>query len=638
MSIGQRRSVFLIPFLVACALSYLGAFWLRFEFAIPNSLLRLVGLGLAIFVLVKGSVFWAFRMHSNSWRFTGLFDLCRTLIANAIASILACAATLVFLGPSFPRSVYVIDAALCLLATAAIQCSVRLYWEVFLPKTSQNLCSKAVLIYGAGAAGLVLAKEFRSNPRLATKAVGFLDDDEAKAGALVEGIEVLGAGRHAARLAAWFAQQGSPISEIIIAMPSASARQMRVAVSHSRASGVPFRTLPGVSELLNGKISRQIREVSANDLLGRAPVQIDESRIGAAIGGESVLVTGGCGSIGSELCRQIARFRPRRLVVFDQAESEMFMLALDLRKRYPELKLVTEIGDIFRVQRVRETMSRHEISVVFHAAAYKHVPLMEAHIPEAIENNVIGTYNVARAAYKNHVKKFVLISSDKAVNPTSIMGVTKRVAELIVSAMPLDGERRSGAFVSVRFGNVLGSAGSVIPIFQRQIASGGPITVTHAEMRRYFMSTAEAVQLVLQASTMGEGSEVFVLDMGEPVRIMDLARNMIRLAGLVPGKDVDIQVTGLRPGEKLFEELQLSGENVLSTPHRQIKRFRSPRRLEPRDLARWLRRLRTLLVERDREQLTSHLLLLVPEYQGTLTSRGHADQDQSLTLAAAKAS
>src|SRR5260221_12190993 len=295
----------------------------------------------------------------------------------------------------------------------------------------------------------------------------------------------------------------------------------------------------------------------------------------------------------------------------------MFMLAMDLRKRHPNLNLATEIGDIFRASRVNEAISRHSVSAVFHAAAYKHVPLMEENIIEAIENNVIGTYNVARAAHRMGVRKFVLISSDKAVNPTSIMGVTKRVAELIVSAVPLDGGPKTGAFVSVRFGNVLGSAGSVIPIFQRQIASGGPVTVTHPEIRRYFMSISEAVQLVLQASTMGEGSEVFVLDMGEPIRILDLAQNMIRLAGLVAGEDIDIQFPGLRPGETLFEELRLDGENVLPTLHEKIMRFRS-QGPSPQYVGRWLERLRILLMQRDSEALKAHLLQLAPEYPGAV--------------------
>src|SRR5581483_8597829 len=448
------------------------------------------------------------------------------------------------------------------------------------------------------------------------------------------GVPILGSGAEAAAVVSKLAAGRKPVSEIIIAMPSATARQMRAAIAHCRAAAIPFRTLPSLSELLTGTVTPQIRDVSPNDLLGREPVRIDESRVAATLTGESVLVTGGCGSIGSELCRQLARFAPRKLVIFDQAESDMFMLALELRKRYPHLDLATEIGDIFRAARVREAIARHDVSIVFHAAAYKHVPLMEENITEAIENNVIGTYHVARAAHWNKVKKFVLISSDKAVNPTSIMGVTKRIAELVVSAIPLDGSSKAGAFASVRFGNVLGSAGSVIPIFQRQIASGGPVTVTHPDMRRYFMSISEAVQLVLQASAMAEESEVFVLDMGEPVRILELARNMIRLAGLEPGEDIEIEFTGLRPGEKLFEEIQLDDENILATPHEKIRRLRS-KAPNSRHVARWLERLRMLLLEANQEALKAHLLSLVPEYQGTGGIPREPDADR---LIAARAS
>jgi FlaA1/EpsC-like NDP-sugar epimerase len=628
-----RKMLLLCPLLLAVVLSYTVAFLLRFDFALPDSVAGLFRLGLCIFIPVKAIVFWSSRLHASRWRLAGMFDLYRIAVANLIASALVCFATAMAAGPAFPRSVYIIDAALCFLATAAVPFSIRLYWEVLLPTAGDNGNSKSILIYGAGGAGLMLSKEVRSNRSLRTRVVGFLDDDEHKQGGSLDGIPVLGRGRDAARLVARFAQEGKPVSEIVFAMPSATAPEMRAAIARCREAGVPFKTLPGVAEMLSGKISTQIREVSANDLLGREPVHIDESRIGQTVAGESVLVTGGCGSIGSELCRQLARFSPRKLVIFDQAESEMFMLALDLRKRYPNMELVTEIGDICRPARVREVMSGHAVSVVFHAAAYKHVPLMEKHISEAIENNVIGTYNVARAAYRAQVKKFVMISSDKAVNPTSVMGLTKRIAELIVSAMPLDGGPKAGAFVSVRFGNVLGSAGSVIPIFQRQIASGGPVTVTHPEMQRYFMSISEAVQLVLQASTMGEGSEVFVLDMGQPVRIIDLAQNMIRLAGLVPGEDIEIRVTGLRPGEKLFEELQLDGEDVLPTPHEKIRRFRSEAR-NPQYMAHWLERLRILLMGGNIESLKGHLMVLVPEYQGSVVASGREDDERTALVAA----
>ena len=631
MTNALKRTARMIPLLFAIILSYTCALLLRFEFAIPISQEWLFRTGLCIFLIVKGPVFWASRLHGVGWRTASLFDLHRVALANITASGLASLITAVIVGPAFPRSVYIIDAALCFLFTAGVVFSVRTYCEVLLlnPRETEM---RRVVIYGAGVAGYMLGREIHSNPHMKTTVVGFLDDDQKKQNTTLLGAEILGTGRDAKRLVAGFKGARKPISEIIIAMPSASGRQMQDVTAHCRNAGVPFRTLPSLAELLDGKMSRQIREVSANDLLGREPVHIDESKIEAAIAGESVMVTGGCGSIGSELCRQLARYAPRKLIIFDQAESEMFMLAMDLRKRHPQLNLVTEIGDIYRASRVHQVMSGHRVNVVFHAAAYKHVPLMEDNIIEAVENNIIGTFNVARAAHRNGVKNFVLISSDKAVNPTSIMGLTKRVAELIVSAMPLDDSRKSGAFLSVRFGNVLGSSGSVIPIFQRQIAAGGPITITHPDMRRYFMSISEAVQLVLQASTMGEGSEVFVLDMGEPVPIMTLARNMIHLAGLVEGRDIEIAVTGLRPGEKLFEEVRLDDENVLPTYHDKILRFRG-QGPSSESMMEWLENLRMLLAAGNTRALKAHLARLVPEYRGHVPSAGDERQDNLKAVA-----
>jgi FlaA1/EpsC-like NDP-sugar epimerase len=629
-----HKNVLLLPLLAAVAVSYTAAFLLRFDFTLTEPVQRTFRQGIGIFLAVKGIVFWSFRLHRGHWRAMGLLDAYRMGVANLYGSALTCVATVTLFGATFPRSVGIIDAALCLLITAGLQMSARLYREVFLPNGRSHKNSRWILIYGAGSAGVMLGKEFRSNTALNTRVAGYIDDDDRKHVGKVMGVPVLGRGKDAPRLIRKLAAAGKHIDEIVIAMPSATAVQMRQAIAHCRAAGVPFKTLPAMSELLSGKISTQIREVSPSDLLGREPVHIDETRIEHVIAGQSVMVTGGCGSIGSELCRQIARFQPRKLVIFDQAESEMFMLALELRRRYPDLNLETEIGDITRAQRVQRAMGRHAVTAVFHAAAYKHVPLMEANIPEAVENNILGTYNVARAAHLHRVKNFVLISSDKAVNPTSIMGVTKRIAELLVAAVPLEGGTKRGSFVSVRFGNVLGSAGSVIPVFQRQIAAGGPVTVTHPEMRRYFMSISEAVQLVLQASSMGQDSEVFVLDMGDPVYIVDLARNMIRLAGLVPDEDIAIQFTGLRPGEKLFEELQLSAENVLPTQHEKVRRLKA-NAPNPWAMARWLEDLRTLLKTGDPDSLKSHLLRIVPEYQGAAVAQVSQERPR---LAAARAS
>lgn len=611
----QRRDFLLVPLVLAAVIAYIGAFLLRFDFVVPAREQAVLRLGLIVFIPIKAVTYSAWRLPAARWRWAGVADLYRVLLANLTASLIACLTTRMIAGPTFSRAIYCLDAALCILTTAGVLLVTRFYWEVVVPGVSMNGVSKTILIYGAGTVGNMLGKEIQSDPGLKTRVAGFLDDNPHKLGTYVAGIPVLGAGRDAARTVERLNRTGRRPCEIVIAMPSATADQLREAVACCTEAGIPFRTMPGLAGVLQGKLSGQIRDVSPDDLLGRKQVRIDQTRIARAIGGECVLVTGGCGSIGSELCRQIARLNPATLVIFDQAESEMYMLATELRKLHPELNLVTEIGDIVRAPRVKTVLARHNISVVFHAAAYKHVPLMEENVPEAAENNIIGTWNVARLAQQAGVKTFVLISTDKAVNPTSIMGVTKRIAEQIVSAIPLDGGEPTGAFVSVRFGNVLGSAGSVIPIFRRQITAGGPVTVTHPEMRRYFMSISEAVQLVLQASTMGERAEVFVLDMGEPVRIVDLAANMIRLAGLVPGKDIQICMSGLRPGEKLYEELQLDGEDMLPTQHEKIMRFRS----EVPDacyISGWIDRLKHLLIDPDPAILKEHLLLLVPEYQG----------------------
>jgi FlaA1/EpsC-like NDP-sugar epimerase len=613
----HRRELLLIPLLLGATFAYIAAFLLRFDFSLPTGERVMFRLGLCTYLPLQSMAFVAFRLHAARWRWAGVQDLFRVLFANLGGGGVAAVATLVLAGREFPRSVYILDATLSFLITAGILLMGRVYCEVFLPVASMNKRSKGVLIYGAGAAGSMLGKEIQSDPGLRTRILGFLDDDPDKLANSLVGVPILGPGRDAGRIVAHLSRFGKSPREIIIAMPSASASQMRAAIDCCRAAGVPFRTLPGISELLHGRISGQVRAVSPADLLGREQVRIDETRIAESVRGESVMVTGGCGSIGSELCRQLAGFSPRKLVIFDQAESEMYMLAMELRRRHPDLELTTEIGDIVHSSRVKQALARHEVTMVFHAAAYKHVPLMEENIPEAVENNVIGSYEVARWANWANVRKFILISTDKAVNPTSIMGVTKRISELLVSATPLDGGPPSGAFVSVRFGNVLGSAGSVIPIFQRQIAAGGPVTITHRDMRRFFMSISEAVQLVLQASTFGQAGEVFVLDMGEAVRIIDLAENMIRLAGLVPGRDIEIRSTGLRPGEKLYEEIQLDYEDIMPTEHEKIMRFRSaaPDRCY---LAGWLEQLRNLLPEADPATLKKHLLLLVPEYQGTV--------------------
>lgn len=623
----RKRHLVWIPYTLAIAASYIGAFLLRTDFTLPRGDSMFLW-GMMAVILLKLPVFWLFRLHCANFRQVSLCDLVRTAAACTAASLVV---ALVFT-TYFPPSVYVLDCILSILFVGTVQLSVRLFREVLLPNTTQRRSKRNVLIYGAGVAGAQLSKELRSHPALGASAVGFLDDDDAKYGSTVMGLPVLGRGRDAASIVARYERRNQPITEIVLAIPSATGNEMRSAIANCRAAGVSVRTLPSIAELLEGKVVRQIREVEPEDLLGREPVKIEEGRIEEVVTGKTVLVTGGCGSIGSEICRQVARFSPKTLVVLDQAESEAFMLAMSLRGRFPALNLAIEIGDVASSQRVDEVMHRYGIDVVFHAAAYKHVPLMEEHVVEAVTNNVIGTYNVAMAANRHNVSRFVLISTDKAVNPTSVMGLTKRVAELLVSALPLDGTARRTRFMSVRFGNVLGSSGSVVQIFRKQIAAGGPVTITHPDMRRYFMSITEAVQLVLQASVMGAGTEVFVLDMGEPVLIMDLAKNMIRLAGFTPGDDIEIRTTGLRPGEKLFEEIHLQDENHLPTEHVKIARF-SSRTLRPTLLDDWMQELQVRLRRRNAQALVAHMAVIVPEYLGG-QARPEQPAPQSLPVSA----
>jgi FlaA1/EpsC-like NDP-sugar epimerase len=591
-------------------LSLAASFLLRFDFSIPPGELPHLYRALWPALALKSLAFWVARLDRGWWRFAGIADLHRVLVANAAGSLAFTAVAAMWIGPGFPRSVYLIDLLLCFLATAGARFAVRLYYEVVAEDVSRS-GSRGVLIYGAGAAGMTLVREIRSNPALGYRVLGFLDDDPNKQDATLLGVPVLGAGRDAARMVDQYAKRHPSVEEIIIAMPSATGRQMQEALANCRAAGVACKTIPGMAELLNRKeLAAQIRNLAVTDLLGREPIQLDEGLIRHNIAGRSVLVTGAAGSIGSELCRQVARFEPRRLVALDQAESDLFRIDLELRERFPRLAVWAEVGDIRDRRSMEDVLRRHLVDSVFHAAAYKHVPLMEAHLYEAVRNNVLGTWNLAQAAHQNRVSDFLMISSDKAVNPTSVMGATKRVAELLVSAMPADGTK----FVSVRFGNVLASNGSVVPLFQAQLAAGGPVTVTHPEARRYFMTTREAVQLVLQASTMGRGSEVFVLDMGEPLKIVDLARNMIRLSGRQPDEDIEIRFIGLRPGEKIFEELITEGESILPTYHPKIKIFQGPpvnlTAIEP-----WLAELEELLERRAEPELVEHLKRLVPEYQ-----------------------
>jgi len=611
--LNHRRFVLGLYHFVLIVFSVVTAYVLRFDFSIPSDELTLVRQALLIAVVVKLPIFLLTGIHRGWWRFVDMTELIRVSLINILASLSFGLVATLLIGSRFPRSVFVVDFLVCFVLTTGLRFAVRLYNEALAGELSV-VRGKGVLIYGAGAAGMMLLRELRTNAMLGYHVLGFVDDDAKKRNTLILGVKVLGVGRSVASIVDQFSRTSSRVEEIVIAMPSATGLQMREALGNCRITGVHCKTIPGFGELLKDKVlSAQIRNLSPGDLLAREPVRLEEDRIREHIAGRVVLVTGAGGSIGSELCRQLAHHKPQKLIAFDQAESDLFKIDMMLRQCFPELEVATEIGDIRDLRRINDVFARHAIDSVFHAAAYKHVPLMESNVAEAVKNNIQGTWNVASAARQNGASDFLMISSDKAVNPTNIMGMTKRVAEIIVSAMQSEGSGGT-RFVSVRFGNVLGSNGSVVPIFQSQIEAGGPVTVTHPEVRRYFMTVREAVQLVLQASTMGKGSEIFVLDMGEPIRIVDLAQNMIRLSGLEYGKDIEIRFTGLRPGEKLFEELMTEGEDILTTYHEKIKIFRGlcPKRYV---IQQWLSELGRLLAGSDEQALISHLQELVPEYQ-----------------------
>lgn len=597
--------------LTAVGLSVTAAFLLSFDFSIPAGLAPILRQAVLIAIVVKLPIFDWVGFYRGLRRFVSIPDLYIVFLGNLVGSTLFAAVSIFWIGPTIPRSVFLIDTFLCFLTTSLVRFSARIHNEGF-PRERSGKGRSGIVIYGAGAAGAELVHEIHSNPWSQYDVKGFLDDDPLKQGALIMGVPVLGTGREAASVLRRLSGRW-PVNEIIIAMPSASGRQMREALANCRAARIPCRAIPGIEELLSGKVlTAQVRKLSVHDLLGRQPVHLDEAPVRASISNRSVLVTGAAGSIGSELCRQIARFGPARLVAFDQAESDLFRIDNEIREKYPELELVAALGDIRDTDRLAEVLQGHGVELVYHAAAYKHVPMMESHILEAARNNIVGTWNLVRAARHQNVRCLLMISSDKAVNPSCVMGATKRVCERIVSASRQEnGETK---LASVRFGNVLGSNGSVVPIFQAQIAAGGPVKVTHPDARRYFMTVSEAVSLAVQASAKSYGSEIFVLDMGEQVRIVDLAETMIRLAGKVPYEDIDIEFTGLRPGEKLLEEIYNNSDGMLATYLDKIHIMRE-QSLSWETIASWIAELEVILAARRELELIPHIQKLVPEYK-----------------------
>ncbi len=617
-----RRVVAVSVHVALFAAAHAIAFALRFEFTFPPEYFPLAWSWLAINVAIHVAVFAQAGMFSGLWRYTGAKDLV-ALTRATVLSTLVFATVIALLGyRSYPRSIFIIEFLLTMILVGGLRFGTRSLWQLAQSAAQGPQGVKLrVLIAGAGNAGEMLLREMQKHGAR-YEPVGFLDDDVAKQGVAIHGVKVRGRVADAPALA-----KKLRVDEVVVAIPSAVGRDMRRIVEAVRPAGVPIRTMPGIEALISGEVTlNQLREVAIEDLLGREPVQLDQGSLRALLEGQVVLVTGAGGSIGAELCRQVIRFSPKALVLVERSEPALFDIHRELLAAGNQVQLFPAIADVCDAGRVRALFARHRPQVVIHAAAHKHVPMMEWNPGEAIKNNVGGTRTVADAAHEFEAVQFVMVSTDKAVNPTSIMGATKRVAELYVQARNQNSHTR---FVAVRFGNVLGSAGSVIPIFKEQIARGGPVTVTHPDMRRYFMTIPEASQLVLQAAGLGRGGEIFVLDMGEPVKIVDLARDLIRLSGLTPEKDIELRFTGLRPGEKLFEELSTAEERAEKTRHPKIFIGKLPT-LPQSEVQELLRALFDGVEGLTNEEAVKRLQRMVPELQrdeqpvvlGSAKSRG----------------
>ncbi|HZW86490.1 MAG TPA: nucleoside-diphosphate sugar epimerase/dehydratase [Gallionella sp.] len=554
-----RTALAMLHDAIAAALAWMLAYLLRFNFELPANFMAELQRTLPWIVVLQMAVFWRFGLYRGIWRYASLNDLRRIVLAVLLAATLfPFALWMLRSGLVVPRSVLVLNPLLLML----IMSGSRLLYRMWKETGQMKLSGEPVLILGAGDAAVSLSKELAKNP--AWQLVGFLDDDVNKQNFVLNGAKVLG---RIDDLAHWV--DHFSIKQVIVAMPSSLHQQRKHVIQLCDQAQVKALTVPSFDDLMSGKVAvSQLRAIELDDLLGRDPVMLDNAGLQDLLNKKVVMVTGAGGSIGTEICRQIARFAPAKLVLFELNEFALYSIEQELQQAFPTLNFVCLIGDVRDAARVGEVFAQHQPTVLFHAAAYKHVPLMEQHNAwQAIRNNVLGTWTIARAAQQYGVSKFVLVSTDKAVNPTNVMGASKRLAEMVCQALQPSGDTR---FVMVRFGNVLGSTGSVIPKFRAQIAQGGPITVTHPDITRYFMSIPEAAQLVLQAGLMGQGGEIFVLDMGESVKIVDLAKDLIRLSGFTED-EIRIEFTGLRPGEKLYEELLADNEHTLPTQHSKLR-------------------------------------------------------------------
>ena len=556
------------------------AYLIRFDFTISQQYSILLYRILPFVLIIKVVSFYFFDLYSGMWRYTSIADLFNIIKASSLSTLLIVSFILFrtkFQG--FSRSVFIIDWCFTILFISGYRLFIRLYfeyssgdrinimsmWKALGLFNRKRADGKRLLIIGAGNCGEKIYREIHDNDRLQYRVVGFLDDNSAKFGKKIHGVPVLGCIRDIKKIIS-----KTMADEALIAIPSTNSQKMRDIVAKCKESGIRFKIIPSMGELINGKATvNDIREVDYSDLLGREVIKLDEEKIGAYLRGQCVLVSGAGGSIGSELCRQICRFRPKSLILYERAESPLYEIELELKQNFRDIKIVTLLADVQDTKQLEKTFEFYKPQTVFHAAAYKHVPLLELQPWKAIDNNIKGTANIVEVANKYNVERFVFVSTDKAVRPANIMGASKRVAEMLIQNQNGCGLSHT-RFMIVRFGNVVGSIGSVVPLFKKQIIKGGPVTVTHPEMTRYFMTIPEAGQLILQAGSMGNGGEIFLLDMGTSIKIDDMARDLIRLYGFEPDVDIKIEYVGLRPGEKLYEELIIEGEGIVPTTHDKI--------------------------------------------------------------------